>query len=210
MSLFCLFWTPLVLLLWVFLNSGNRGNSGGILAFVLGSLVSVLHCLFYPVINAAGFGLSLWLFALINIVLIPAVLPFLFFILLALPGLFKGQADPAKFVLFALVPAGITRAIGWSAQNDPLYLILVPLLWTMLALGISFLGRLIRESFFPWIIPLLLAVLLLPLTAAAVFWAFYGQMFPAGFILLAALSIPSIVALAAACFNFGGGRGINR
>jgi hypothetical protein len=204
MSLFCLFWTPLVLLLWVSLNSESRGNSGGILAFVLGSLISVLHYLFYPPINGAGFGLSLWSFALINIVLIPVVLPFLLFVLLAIPGFFKGKADTAKFVFFALIPAGIIRAIGWSAQNDPLYLVLVPLLWTMLALGISFFARLVRESSFPWIIPLLLVILLMPLIAAAVFWAFYGQMSMAGFILLAVLAVPFIVAFAAACFKAGG------
>jgi hypothetical protein len=202
MSLFCLFWTPLVLLLWVSLNSESRGNSGGILAFVLGSIVSVLHYLFYPHINTAGFGLSLWFFTLINIVLIPVALPFLLFILLTVPGFFKDKADPAKFVFFALIPAGIIRAIGWSVQNDPLYLVLVPLLWTMLALGISFFVRLVRESFFPWIIPLLFVILLMPLTAATIFWTFYGQMFTAGFILLAVLAVPSIVALAAACFKF--------
>jgi hypothetical protein len=202
MSLFCLLWTPLVLLLWVSLNSESRGNSGGILAFVLGSIVSVLHYLFYPPINMAGFGVSLWLFTLINIVLIPATLPFLFFVLLAVPGFFKGKADPAKFVLFALIPAGIIRAVGWSAQNDPLYLVCVPLLWTMLALGISFFMRLVRESSFPLIIPLLLVILLMPLTAAAGFWAFYGQMFTAGFTLLAVLAVPAVIALAAACFKF--------
>jgi hypothetical protein len=202
MSLFCLFWTPLILLLWVSLNSESRGNSGGIPAFVLGSIVSVLHYLFYPPVSTVGFGFSLWFFTLINIVLIPAALPFLFFVLLAVPGFFKDKADPAKFVLFALIPAGIIRAIGWSAQNDPLYLVLVPLLWTMLALGISFFARLIRESFFPLVIPLLLAVLFMPLAAAAVFWAFYGQMFTAGFILLAALAVPSVIALIAACLKF--------
>jgi hypothetical protein len=162
-------------------------------------LASVLHYLFYPIINTAGFGFSLWLFALINIVLIPAVLPFLFFVPLTLSGLFKNEADPAKFALFALIPAGIVRAIGWSAQHDALYLILVPLLWTMLALGISFLARLAGKSSFPLIISLLLAILLMPLIAAAGFWAFYRQMVPAGFVFLAVLSIPSVIALAAAC-----------
>ncbi|MDR2786113.1 MAG: hypothetical protein LBB83_09400 [Treponema sp.] len=201
MSFFCLFWTPLVLLLWVSLNSGNRGDSGGVPALVLGTLVSVLHYLFYPVINAAGFGFSLWLFALVNIVLIPAVLPFLIFALLSVPGFIKSETDPAKFALFALVPAGIIRAIGSSAQNDPLYLVLIPLLWTMLVLGISFFVQLVRESFSPRI-PLLVAIFLLPLIAAAGFWAFYGQMITAGYILLAFLSIPSVIALAATCLKF--------
>jgi hypothetical protein len=201
MTLFCLFWTPLVLLLWVSLNAGNGGNSGGVLALVLGSVVSVLHYFFYPPINTAGFGFSLWFYALVNVVLIPAGLPFLVFVLLAVPGFFKGGADPAKFVLFSLVPAGITCAVGWSARHDPLYLILVPLLWTALALGISFFARLVRESFFPRIIPLVLAMFLMPLIAAGSFWAFYRQTPPAGFVLLAVLSIPSVIAGAQRFFS---------
>jgi hypothetical protein len=199
MSLFCLLWTPLVLLLWVSLNAGNGGNSGGVLALVLGSVVSVLHYLFCPPINTAGFGLSLGLYALVNVVLIPVVLPFVVFVLLAVPGFFKGGADPAKFVLFWLVPAGITGAIGWSARHNPLYLILVPLLWTALALGIAFFARLVQKKFFPRIIPLLPVMLLMPLIAAGSFWAFYRQTPTAGFILLAVLSIPSVIALAK-CF----------
>jgi hypothetical protein len=202
MNLFCLFWIPLVLLLWVSLNSKNGGNPGGVPAFVLGSAASVLHYLSYPPIHAAGLGFSLWLFALINIVLIPAVLPFLVFLLLAVPGFLKGKADSAGFVLFWLVPSGIIRAAGLGARHDPFYLILIPLLWTMLTLGISFFARLIRENRFPLIVPLL-AILLMPPAAAAVFWAFSGQMVTAGFILLAVLAIPFVAALAAACFKSG-------
>jgi hypothetical protein len=207
MSLFCVFWAPTVLFLWISLNSENRRNSGGFPALVLGSLVSVLHYLSYPPVNAAGFDFSLWLFALINIVLIPVAPPFLVFALLSVPGFFKGKMDPAGFVLFWLIPPGIVRAFGWSAQNSPLYLILVPLLWTTLALGISFFARLVRESFFPWIIFPLAGIFLMLPAAAAVFWAFYRQMAVAGFILLAVLSIPSVIALAAACPGFNRSRG---
>ena len=207
MSLFCVFWAPVVLFLWVSLNSENGGNSGGIPALVLGSLVSALHYLFYPPVNAAGFDFSLWLFALINIVLIPVAPPLLVFALLSVPGFFKGKRDPAGFVLFWLIPSGIVRAFGWSARNSPLYLILIPLLWTTLALGVSFFARLVRESFFPRIIFLLAGIFLMPLAAAAIFWAFYRQMAVAGFILLAVFSIPSIIALAAACLEFTRSRG---
>jgi hypothetical protein len=40
---------------------------------------------------------------------------------------------------------------------------------------------------------------LLPLLAAGSFWAFYRQTPTTGFILLSVLSIPSVIALAAAC-----------
>jgi hypothetical protein len=164
----------------------------------LGSLVSVLHYFFHPLVRTAGFGFSLWFYALVDIVLIPVLPPFLFFALFSVLGFFKDKADPAQFVLFALIPAEVIMAAGWSGQDSPLYLVIIPLLRTALALGVSFLARLALESFFPRVIPLLLAVLAMPFAAAACFWAFYGQMAPAGFILLAFLSVPSFIALISA------------
>jgi hypothetical protein len=195
MILFCLFWTPLVLLLRFSLNAKSGGKAGGVPALVLGSAVSILHHFFYPPISAAGFGLSLWLYVLINVVVIPVLLPFLVFVFLSVPGFFKGGADPALFVLFSLVPAGITRAAGWNVRHDPLYLVLIPLLWTALALGIAFFARLVRKKFFPRIILLLPAMLLMPLVAAGCFWAFYRQAPASGFILLSVLLIPAVIAL---------------
>jgi hypothetical protein len=43
---------------------------------------------------------------------------------------------------------------------------------------------------------------LMPLIAAGSFWAFYRQTPPAGFVLLAVLSIPSVIA-GAKCFFSG-------
>jgi hypothetical protein len=198
MSLFCVLWTPLLLLVWAALNPGRFGSSGEIWAFVLGSLASVLHYFFHPLVKTAGFGFSLWVYALVDIVLVPVLPPFLFFVLFAVLRLFKDGADPAKFALAALIPAGVIRAVGWSGQDGPLYLVVIPLLRTLLALGVPFLARLALENFSPRAIPLLLAILVMPLAAAACFWALYGQMGPAGFMLLALLSVPSLIALAAA------------
>jgi hypothetical protein len=199
MILFCILWTPLILLLRLSRNAKNNGTSGRVVALFLGSAVSVLHQLFYPSSSAAGFGLSLWLYALINIVLIPAVLPFLVFAFLSVLGFFKDGADPAQFVLFSLIPAGIIRAAAWNVRHDPLYLVLVPLLWTALALGVVFFARLVRKRSFPRIISLLSAPLLLSLIAAGSFWAFYRQIPAAGFILLAVLLVPSVIALVTNC-----------
>jgi hypothetical protein len=194
MSFFCVFWTPLVLFFWNSLNMREHKSSGGLLAFVLGTLLSVFHYLFYPLVKASGFGLFLWFHTLIDIVSVPAVLPLLVFALLTflrLPGV---GADPAKFVLTALIPAGILRAIGWGGQNAPLYLVLVPLIWTMLVLSVSFFVRLVFRNFPLWLITLLSVIVLAP-AAATVFWAFYGQMPFTGFLLLAPLSILSLIAL---------------
>jgi hypothetical protein len=209
MSLFCMVWAPLVLLFWFSLDAGGNpvvgGNvaggagsekpegSGGVWALGLGVLVSLVHAFFGPFVKAAGFGLSRWFFALVDIVFIPAVLPFLFLALFTILGLLKDRPDPAKFVLFALLPAGVIRAVGWGAKNDPLYLVLVPVLWTALALGISFLVRIARARSFLVRIPCFLAVFLLPFTAASAFWAFYGQRDMVAIPLLAAVSIPALI-----------------
>jgi hypothetical protein len=194
MSFFCMFWTPLVLLFWNSLDTRERGSSGGVWAFILGTLISVFHYLFYPFVKASGFGLSLWFYALIDIVFVPAALPLLVFALFTVLGLSGTGADPARFVLTALIPAGVLRAIGWSGQSAPLYLVLVPLIWTMLALGVSFLARIDSGNFPLWLITLLSTIILAP-AAAVVFWAFYGQMPFTRFLLLALLSIPSLIAL---------------
>jgi hypothetical protein len=197
MSFFCMLWTPLVLFLWNSLNTEKRGSSGGIWAFILGTLVSVFHYLFYPFVKASGFGLSLWFHALVDIVFVPVALPFLVFALFAGLGLFGGGADPAKFVLSALIPAGVVGTIGWSGQNAPLYLVLVPLIWTLLALGVSFFPRLVSGNFLSWVITFLSIIVLAPV-AAFVFQAFYGQIPFTGFLLLALLSIPALIALVTA------------
>jgi hypothetical protein len=187
-------WIPLVLFLWDSLDTRERGSLGGVWAFILGTLLSVLHYLLYPFIKVSGFGLSLWFYALIDIVFVPVALPLLVFALftaLELPG---GGADPVKFVLIALVPAGVLRAIGWSGQNAPLYLVLVPLIWAMFALGVSFLVRLASGNFPLWLITILSVIVLTP-AAAAVFWAFYRQMPFISLLFLALFSTPSLIAL---------------
>jgi hypothetical protein len=188
MGFFCMLWMPLVLFLWNSLNTERRGSSGGIWAFILGTLVSVFHYLFYPFVKASGFGLSLWFHALVDIVFVPVALPFLVFVLFTGLGRSGGGVDPAKFILFALIPAGVVKAIGWSGQNAPLYLVLVPLIWTLLTLDVSFFPRLVSGDFLSWLITFLSIIVLAPV-AAAVFWAFYGQMPFTGFLLLALLSI---------------------
>jgi hypothetical protein len=194
MNFFCMLWIPLFLLFWNSLNTERRGNSGRVWALILGTIVSVFHYLFYPFVKASGFGLSLWFHALIDIVFVPAALPFLIFALFTGLGFIGKEADPAKFILSALIPAGAARAIAWSGQNAPLYLVLIPLIWTMLALDISFFARLVSGNFLLRLIAFL-SVIVFASAFAAVFWAFYGQMPFTGFLLLALLSIPSIIAL---------------
>jgi hypothetical protein len=195
MGLFCVFWVPLVLFLWFSLNSGRSGNSGGVWALIFGILISVIHYYFGPLIEVSGFGRSRWFFALVDIALVPVAVPFLFFALFSVLRLFKDQADPAKFVLFSLIPAGVIRAVSWGAQSDPVYLILIPLLWTGLTLGISFFVRLAFTQTLLVVIPLVIAILLMPFAAATSFWAFYGQMTLVGVLLLAFVSIPAVIAV---------------
>jgi len=195
MSVFCLLWLPLVLLFWFSLNPGRQAGSGAVWAVLLGSLIGILHFLSGAFVRAEGFGLSRWFFALADIVFVPAVLPVIVFFCFSFFRLFKNQGDLCAFVLLWLIPEGILRTIGWSVQNDPLYLVLVPLIWTSLALGMSFLVDLACNSFGLWVILPILAAVALPFAAATCFWHLYGNFWLRGAALLLLTLAPAAISV---------------
>ncbi|MDR0449845.1 MAG: hypothetical protein LBH26_01095 [Treponema sp.] len=189
MSLFCLLWTPFFYLFRRSLFPGEAG-SGGIWALLLGSLVALLQFFLGALVNPGGFGLSRWLSGCVDIVVLPALLPLLVYFLLISFRLVSGKADFINFSLLWLIPGGALRAVSWSAQRDPILLMLVPLLWTSLAVGFPFCVSLIfryRRRLLPLFI---LAALSLPFLAATVYWAFFYQKLVLGYFLLLAALVP--------------------
>jgi hypothetical protein len=76
-------------------------------------------------------------------------------------------------------------------MNDPILLVLAPLLWTSLTVGISFFINRIASSYNPlFIIILILCIVILPITAAAAYWAFFSHYTLLGFLLLFASYVP--------------------
>jgi hypothetical protein len=193
-SLFCLLWVPL---LYLFRRSvAAEGGAGGVWALLLGSLTAIFQFFFGDLVNPGGFGLSRWLSAFVDIVSLPVLIPLAVYGLLILFGVFSGSADFTGFILLWCIPVAALRSLGWSAQSSPLLLVLVPLLWTALAVGIPFFIGLI-VNYFRWyvLIPSALCILALPLAAATAWWALYSQRPLLGIPLCCAVLIPMLVSL---------------
>jgi hypothetical protein len=195
MSLFCLLWLPLFYLFRHSLSRGNPG-SGGIWALLLGGIVALAQFFLGNLVNPGGFGFSRWVSACIDIVALPAALPFLVYLAFIAFRLLSGPFDFANFALLWLIPGAAIRAVSWSAARDPTLLVLAPLLWTAIALGIPFfIDLMLRSTRWYALVSLGLGMLALPLLAAAVWWAFYSQKFSLGTLLLVLTVIPMLVSL---------------
>ncbi|MCL2721597.1 MAG: hypothetical protein FWD47_09710 [Treponema sp.] len=194
MSFFCLLWIPLFYLLRRSLVGG--GSSGGVWALLLGSITAIIQFFLGDLVNPGGFGFSRWLFGFIDIVSLTVLIPVIICFLMLLFRGFSGDADFANFALLWLIPVGALRALSWSSLNDPILLILVPLLWAALAVGISFFINWMTESF-RWYIAIvsILCILILPLAAATSYWAFFSHQTFLGFVLLIVTFIPLVISL---------------
>jgi hypothetical protein len=194
MSFFCLLWVPLLYLLRRSIT--DEGGAGGVWALLLGSGTALFQFFFGDIINPGGFGLSRWLSGFVDIVSLPVLIPLVVYSLLRGLRAFSGDADCAGFTLLWLIPVSALRAISYSPHNDPILLVLVPLLWTALAVGIPFFIRLIT-GFLRWyvVIPSLLCIAALPLMAAAAWWACFRQQPALGFPLFFATLIPMIISI---------------
>lgn len=160
---------------------------------MLGSVVALVHFFLGSFINPGGFGFSRWLAICVDIVLLPASLPilvcFLFTLLRISPGMAPGT-DYTNFALLWLMPGAGIRAVSWGAQNDPGLLVLAPLLWTGIAVGVPFFIGMATERFGWILVPILTAMALLPFLAATSYWAFFSQKPVPGFLFLFISLVP--------------------
>ena len=188
MSVFCLLWVPFFFL---FRRTFTGGGSGGVWALLLGSITAILQFFLGYLVRPGGFGFSRWLFGFIEIVSLPVLIPFILYAFLYFFRGISGSADFADFALLWLIPVGALRAIGWGPTNDVILLISVPLLWTALAVGIPFFINWTSNNF-RWytLIISILCILILPLSAATSYWAFFSQQTWLGFLLFFVTQIP--------------------
>ncbi|MDR2743313.1 MAG: hypothetical protein LBB98_14350 [Treponema sp.] len=193
MNLFCLLWTPLFYFFWVSLSPPETQDSGGIWALLLGSAFALVRFITGPWISPGTFGFSRWLSALVDAAGLPALIPFLFFLLFVALKIIPSPEDPAGFALLWLIPQGIFRSLIREGRHDPVFLALVPVLWTALALGMPFFVRFIpgrnrrlRKIF------AVLGMTVLPPAAATCYWAFFCQKPLWGWFLLALTLMPLV------------------
>jgi hypothetical protein len=175
----------------------GEGGSGGIWAILLGSIMAIIQFFLGYLVSPGGFGLSRWLFGFIDLVSLPVLIPLIIYTVLLFFRGSSGHPDYANFALLWLIPVAALRTISWSSGSDPILLVIVPLLWTALAVGISFCITILMSGF-RWYLALLLipCMLVLPAVAAGAYWAFFSQQALLGLLLFAAAHIPAAVSLA--------------
>jgi hypothetical protein len=194
MTLFCFLWTPLVYLFWRSLND-ESALEGGTWALFAGAGVAFLRYFLVSIVNPGGFGLSRWVSACIDIVALPAALPFIVCLIFALFRFISPQANFTNYAFLWLIPVAAVRALGWSSQSNPILLMGVPVLWTAVILGMGLLIRLIQNGFGWTVIPAFLGALALPLAAATAYWALFAQYTALGTVLFVLCLVPMAVSL---------------
>ncbi|GBU27626.1 hypothetical protein R84B8_01161 [Treponema sp. R8-4-B8] len=195
MTFFCLLWVPLFYLLRRSLSGAD--SSGGVWALLLGSITAIIQFLLGYILSPGGFGFSRWLFGFVEIVSVPVLIPFVAYLFILLFRGFSSNADFGDFSLLWLIPVGALRALSWSSMNDPILLVMAPLLWTALAVGISFFISRMASGFNPiFAIIAILCIIILPISAASTYWAFFSQQTLLGFLLLIVTHIPFVLSFA--------------
>lgn len=194
MTIFCLLWLPLF---YLFRRSfENETGSGGVWALILGSIVALIQFFLGNLVNPGGFGLSRWISAFVDIAAVPVILPLIVYLVFTIFRISAGTTDFANFTLLWLIPGAGIRAVSWSSQSDPTLLILVPLLWTALAVGIPFFINFLM-AFSRWYIkiPSALGILVMPFLGATAWWAFYSQRFSMGILFFGISIIPLLISM---------------
>jgi len=163
---------------------------------MLGSITAIIQFFLGNVIDPGGFGFSRIVFGFFDIACFPVLLPVFIYLIILIFKRFSVDVDFANFALIWLIPIGALRALSWTSTNDPILLVLAPLLWVSLAVGISFFIDLAKNHF-RWY-TLILAVICIPILPAAAslsYWAFFSQLTLYGFALLGLMYIPVIAAV---------------
>jgi predicted neutral ceramidase superfamily lipid hydrolase len=182
-----------------FRRSISIGKNGmGWWALLLGCAAVFIRYLTGPLVAPVGFGLSLWMSGFIDIVSLPVLVPIIVCVILAALRFFPSDVDIGGFTFLWLVPLTFYNSADRSLLYSPLMLVLVPLLWTVQTLGISFfIGCVNKYPRWYIIIPSILAAAALPLTASSSWWAFYSQQTPTGCLFLFVSIMPALISLIA-------------
>jgi len=197
MGFFCLLWVPLAYVLRRVLAAGS--GTGGIWAIIFGSAAVILRFFAGPLVDPEAFGFYRWLSAFVDIVSIPVLAPIVLYLLFVEMQVIPQKTDYIGFTLLWLVPMSAFRVTHWISPPSPIMLVLVPVLWTALAVGIPALFACARRRD-GWVgmAPFVLCMAILPFSAATSWWAFFSHQPLTGLVFLGISVTPALVALASA------------
>jgi len=172
------------------------GGTGGVWALLLGSITALIQFFLGDLVSPGGFGYSRYLYGFIDIVSLPVIIPLVLYLLMSIVRGFSNETDFGNFALLWMIPAAGLKALSWSSTNDPILLVMAPLLWTALASGIPVFIRWMMNNF-TWYSVLISfpCIVVLPFCAAGAYWAFFSQQTLLGYALLAASHLPLGAAL---------------
>jgi len=206
MGFFCLLWIPLVYLLRRLLATEN--GAGGVWALIFGSLVVIIRFFAGPLVDPGAFGFYRWLSAFVDIVSVPVLAPLVLYLLFVEMNLLSPRTDYIGFTLVWLIPVSAFRVTTWISSPSPVMLVLVPLLWTALAVGIPVLFAQARKRG-EWYsaAPFVFGMAVLPFSAATSWWAFFSHRPLTGVLFLLITVAPAIVAVVLAVLAIARGKG---
>jgi hypothetical protein len=186
MFIFSLLWVPLFFLLRRAII--NEKNSGSLFAAIFGIITAIILFFIHPIIDIQNFQWSLFWFSFVDIVCIPILLPLVIYSIFVLCRFFSERIDFPNFILIWLIPIVLAKGlIGRSETSIESYL-LIPVLWTSLAVSIPLFINIIISNFRWWILLLCgLAIIALPIASAVCYWAVFSHRFFLGFPILALL-----------------------
>jgi len=169
---------------------------GGIWALVFGSAAVILQFFAGPLVDPGAFGFYRWLSGFVDIVSIPVLAPVVLYLLFVEMQVVSPKTDHVGFTLLWLVPLAAFRVTAWISPPSPVMLVLVPVLWVALAVGIPALFACARKRR-EWysMAPFLLCMAILPFSAATSWWAFFSHRTLMGVFFLLASVAPALVSV---------------
>ncbi len=192
MSLFCLALPLFFFLFWKSLSDENAVSVGGIWAVVLGSILALVHFFISPLITSGEFGFRQWLIGFVDVIVFPVITALGICLLFKLLKLYSSTIHITNFMLLWSFPFAIVQMMTRSTQAEPLYLVIVPLIWIALAAGFGFFIENIPEVK-RWAAVLCIAgTVLLPFIAATAYWALFSQNYILGYILFGITLAPML------------------
>ena len=193
MSLFSLALPLVFFLFWKSLSDDNRVSPGGIWALVLGTVLAIVQYMFRPVISSGEFGLIQWLAGFVNIIALPVLAGLVVCLLFKLLNLFSSGMNITNFLLLWCIPFGIFWTMAYSKSTEPLYLVIVPLLWVGMAVGFGFFISKIGEVSTFTAVFCIAGAVILPFVAATAYWFLFCQNYLLGYMLFGAALVPMVI-----------------
>jgi hypothetical protein len=203
MLVFCLFWLPAMSFFW----NARRAPFGGffaerfaetLCALTVGAAAGIGRFLFVSFWTADGFGLSRFISACLDYITLPVFLPiaacFIFARARKAAGRSTEKPDWTSFTLISLIPPLLICAIRWGTEKNPANLVLIPLLWSAIAVNLTPLLLFIeKKPSLPRHIIGAAGIFVAAFLGAAVWWAFFASFTVLGAVLLALELVPALL-----------------